>query len=363
MGNLDKLLKLMDFKELDLIILGGQPNISYFIGVPKPSGCLLIGWKDGYIELLTPLLDYDRVLKYAEGGGVRVVPYATYKVDPTYEVVPDPVSYVKSKVSRGFKVGTDLGYINFTLYRLISSLGGENVVNVTEDILKLRSIKDEVEVDSITNALRITEDALTKVLNELRPGMTELEIVGLLEDYLRRLGAEGTAFDTIVASGRNSAYPHALPSSKVMGDGDHLVIDVGAIFRSYCSDITRTVFVGGAPDEVPKLLDAVIEALEVAEDYVGPYVKVSDVDSAVRKVLSRYGYDRYFIHSSGHGVGIEVHEHPRIARGVDAELVPGMVVTLEPGVYLRDLCGVRVEDMVFITSSGRKVLNRLSHRI
>lgn len=362
MNNLSKLIKFVEFKGLDSALLCGQPNITYFLGLPKPSNCLLIveaGWS---AELLTPLLDYDRVSKQVSSLGVKVTPYTAYRVESQYEVVSDPLTYVKDKLSNSTKVGVDLNYINYMAYRLVSTLG-ERVVNIGNDLLGIRAIKEDVEVELISKALKITEDALLRVLNDLDVGDTELGVVGLLEKYLRDLGAEGVAFDTIVASGVNSAYPHAIPGSKNIAANEPIVIDVGAVFHTYASDLTRTTYVGSIPSEVSKMFEAIDEALSAAEDFVGPYVKVSEVDCKVRKVLSKYGFDKYFIHSTGHGVGVEVHEAPRIAQGVEEELKPGMVITLEPGAYIRDYYGVRLEDMVLITKSGRKVLNTLSHTL
>ncbi|MEM2206611.1 MAG: Xaa-Pro peptidase family protein [Sulfolobales archaeon] len=360
--NLNKLIKLLEFKGLNSVLICGQPNITYFLGLPKPSGCLLIVEIGGNAELLTPLLDYDRVLKYVGSRTVEVKPYTPYGIGSLYEVVSDPLTYVRDKLSTSPRVGVDLNYINYMTYRLVSALG-ERVVNISDDLLSIRAVKEDVEVGFISRALKVTEDALLKVLDDLSVGSTELEVVGLLEKYLRDLGAEGVAFDTIVASGFNSAYPHAIPSSRKIVAGEPIVIDVGAVFHTYASDLTRTVCVGSMPSEVSKILEAVDEALSVAEDFVGPYVRASEVDCRVRKVLSKYGLDKYFIHSTGHGVGVEVHEAPRIAQGVEEELKPGMVITLEPGTYIRDHYGVRLEDMVLITKSGRKVLNTLSHKL
>ncbi len=361
-GRLGKLFKLLELRGLDYIVLGGQPNITYFTGISKPSGCLLVMRGDGYTELLTPLLDYSRVLRSVRSNGVVVLPYTTYEVRTYSEVISDLITYVKSKLPNGVKVGVDLNYVNLTMYRLVSVLGGK-VTDISSDILSIRAIKDGHEINSIKEALRIAEDALVRLLSDLGQGVTELRAVGLLEKYLRDLGAHGVAFDTIVASGSNTAYPHALPSSKSVVSGEHVIVDLGAVFHSYSSDITRTVCVGNIPGEVSETLNAVEEALVVAEDYVGPYIRVSDVDSKIRDVLSRYGLEKHFTHSSGHGVGIEVHEVPRIAQGITEELKPGMVITLEPGVYVGDLYGVRIEDMVLITNSGREVMNRLSHKL
>ncbi|MCX8186744.1 MAG: Xaa-Pro peptidase family protein [Sulfolobales archaeon] len=359
MIRLNKLDELMESRKLDYIIICGQPNIAYLTNLVKPTGCLLIKGKDAGAEIITPLLEYERIFKQVRTDVIKVHPYSSYKVGYE-EVITDPIGYVRGKISKADKVGIDLGYINYSIYNLVTGIH-EKVVNISDDMQYMRCIKDESEIHLIETALRITEDALTKFVNEFFYGITELQAVGLLEKFMRDLGAEGVAFDTIVASGINTVYPHAVPSNKAVLENEHLIVDAGATYRSYSSDMTRTMLMG-ASSEVVKVFDVVEQALLAAEDYVAPYMKVSEVDGKVREVLRKYGVDKYFTHSSGHGLGLEVHEMPRIAQGVDMELKPGMVITLEPGVYIRGQYGIRIEDVVVITNSGRKILNKLSHR-
>jgi Xaa-Pro dipeptidase len=359
--NMSKLKGLMSSKGLESLIICGQPNITYFTGIPKPSGTLMLVVGDE-VMLLTPLLDYERVSKSIGTRDINVVPYSRYAVKAYVDYVEDLTGYVKKKLSGVSRLGIDLNYINYLIYGLVNALTVD-VVDVSGDIQLMRSVKEGYEVEFIRKALRISEEALMRTINELSYGVTELGVVGVLEKFMRDLGADGVAFDTIVASGVNSVYPHALPGNDVIQPNTPVVMDLGATYRSYSSDITRTVSLGRLPDEVFKVFEVVVEALVTAEDFVGPYVKVSEVDRRVREVLSRYGLDKYFIHSTGHGVGIEVHEHPRLAQGVDEVLRPGMVITLEPGVYIPGKFGVRVEDMVLITKSGREVLNKLQHRL
>jgi len=361
MINLNKLKELMSSKGLESVVICGQQNITYFTGIPKPSGTLMLIVNDE-VTLLTPLLDYERVSNSVSTQDINVVPYSTYPVKAYVDYVEDLIGYVRRRVSGISRLGIDLNYINYLIYRLIKTLTLD-VVDIGNDIQFMRSVKEGYEVEFIRNALRISEEALMRTINELSYGVTELGVVGVLEKFMRDLGADDLAFNTIVASGINSVYPHALPSSNVIQPNTPIIMDLGTIYRSYSSDITRTVSLGRLPNEVSKVFEVVVEALETVEDFVGPYVKVSEVDGRVREVLSRYGLDKYFIHSTGHGVGIEVHEYPRIAQGVNDVLKPGMVITLEPGVYIPGKFGVRVEDMVLITKSGREVLNTLQHKL
>lgn len=355
---LNKLIKVIDEVNVDAAVVIGQPNITYFTGVTRPEGGVLIVLKGGYVEFLIPVLEFYRVYDVIKGFNIELIPYSRYDVEFDVSVVKNVVDYIRGRLSGVTKVGIDLNYINYATYQLIKLLG-HDVVDLSRHILDVRAIKEEDEVKSITKALSITEEALVRAFNELKPKVSEAMFAGLLEMYMRYLGAEGLAFNTIVASGHNSSYPHALPTSKELGYGESIVIDLGAVYANYCSDITRTVYIGNPPNEVIKALEAVTTALSEVEDYVAPYVRVSEVDTLARKTLSKYGLSKYFIHSVGHGVGVEVHELPRIASGIDDTLKPGMVITLEPGVYVRGSYGVRVEDMILITNSGRKILNKL----
>ncbi len=357
MSTIKKLINLLEDLGLNVAVIFGQPNITYFTGISRSSGNILIAYNDGYIELLTPVVEYFRV-RDVSPPEVSVVPYSRYRLEFNEPLISDLLGYLRGKLSGASRVGIDLEYINYQAFQLIKSLNS-NVTDLSRHILDMRAIKDELEIELISNALRISEEALSKAVNELNPKVTELTFAGMLEMYIRSLGADDFAFATIVASGINSAYPHAAPTSKELGVGEPVIIDFGASYRGYSSDITRTLYVGDLPQDIARSIEAVNEALNEAEDAIVPYLKTSEVDSVVRKVLSKYGLHKYFIHSSGHGVGIEVHEPPRIALGSDEVLKPGMVVTVEPGIYIPHRYGVRIEDMVLITNSGRRVLNRL----
>jgi Xaa-Pro aminopeptidase len=224
-------------------------------------------------------------------------------------------------------------------------------------------VKDDEEISLMREAVRITEGALRKTLLDLKPGLREYEIAAMLEGSMRFMGADGYAFETIVASGPNGAFPHALPTSKEVVEGEEIVIDMGARFGGYCADMTRTPVLGKADKEIKSIIEALDEAVNEATDAVAPGVKVSDVDAIARKVLAKQGLDKYFIHSLGHGVGVEVHEPPRVAQGVNAVLEPGNVITIEPGVYINGKYGARIENMVLVTKSGHDVINSLPNLV
>jgi Xaa-Pro aminopeptidase len=225
---------------------------------------------------------------------------------------------------------------------------------------KLRAVKDDDEITTMRKAAALISEVFENNLSSIKPGTTELELAGTLELTMKRLGASGPSFETIVASGARSAWAHARPTAKVLRKGELVVIDQGAILYGYCSDMTRTVFLGRAPQKVRHLYRAVLEAQGAAKKAIRPGVTAGVVDAAARGVLKRYGLAKYFTHSTGHGLGLEVHEMPRIGRGEKFIIQKGMVLTVEPGVYLEGLGGIRIEDDVVVTENGSTDLTTAS---
>ena len=194
------------------------------------------------------------------------------------------------------------------------------------------------------------------VLPQIKPGISEIILAAEIEYEIKKRGGSGPSFDTIVASGPRSAWAHARPTSKLLRKNELVVLDQGAILRGYCSDLTRTVFLGRAPVKVRRLYNAVLEAQGAAREAIRPGVKAGEVDAAARQTLKRLRLAQYFTHGTGHGLGIEVHEMPRLGRGEETVLEEGMVVTIEPGVYIEGLGGIRIEDDVVVTSKGAEDL-------
>jgi Xaa-Pro aminopeptidase len=203
--------------------------------------------------------------------------------------------------------------------------------------------------------VQLASSIFSRLLTAIKPSATENDVAAELEYLARRAGAEKMSFDSIVASGQNSALPHARPTRRKIGRG-FVVLDYGVILAGYCSDMTRTVWVGPASGEARRIYSAVLEAQLAGIAAVGAGVECQAVDAAARDVLRKHKLDKYFTHSLGHGVGLEIHEAPRLAKGQTQKLKPGMVVTIEPGVYIPGKGGVRIEDMVLITKTGCEVL-------
>jgi Xaa-Pro aminopeptidase len=255
---------------------------------------------------------------------------------------------------RRLSVGFSSSHLTVAQMEALKGAAGHRVRFVTDAnaVEKLRAVKDSAELAYMAHAAKRISQVFEDALPLIKPGISEIELAGIFEFGMKRLGGAGPSFDTIVASGARSAWAHARPSYNALKKGELVVIDQGLIFVGYCSDMTRTVFIGSAPRKVRELYRAVLEAQEAAKSAIRPGVTAGAVDRAARAVLKRLGLAKYFTHSTGHGLGIEVHEMPRLGRGEEFVLQKDMVVTVEPGIYLQGLGGIRIEDDVVVTENG-----------
>jgi Xaa-Pro aminopeptidase len=227
-------------------------------------------------------------------------------------------------------------------------------------VARLREVKEAEEIALVRRAAKLGCALFEHVLEHLVPGTTEAEVALAIETEARRRGAEAMSFETIVASGKRSALPHGRASAAKLPRRGFVTLDFGVLREGYCSDMTRTVHLGRATARERGVYDSVLEAEQAGIAAVAPGVRCGEVDEAARSVLRKAKLDRWFSHSTGHGVGLEIHEGPRIAAKQEQVLEPGMVITIEPGVYLPGEFGVRIEDMVLVTETGREVLTKAS---
>jgi len=260
------------------------------------------------------------------------------------------------------RVGYESAHLTVRDFQLLAESDGGSPPPVewipTERLVEgIALIKDEGEIGAIAAAAAIADLVYAEVVSLIRPGVTEREIAVEIECRTRRRGGEGTAFPPIVASGLRAALPHAGPTDRRIAEGDMVIIDMGVVVRGYRSDLTRTVAVGSASERLREIYRIVAEAQAAAVDMVHPGIDGVELDAVARRIITEHGYGEAFGHNLGHGVGLRVHEGPSLSWRSTDVLAPGMVVTIEPGIYLPGWGGVRIEDLVVVTRHGRHVLS------
>lgn len=225
-------------------------------------------------------------------------------------------------------------------------------VNVEDELGDIRIIKTAYEIEQLRQAEHIGDLAFAEILEYLKPGVTELEIAARLEFSMKMHGASGNSFDPIVASGINSSMPHAVPSNKKLEKGDFVTLDFGCKYNGYCSDMTRTVVIGKATEKQKAIYGTVLKAQEAVLQYVKPGMTGKDIDAIARNIINEAGYEGCFGHGLGHGTGLNIHESPRASVKYEKMITSGMTLTVEPGIYIKDFGGVRIEDMIVFTEDG-----------
>jgi len=233
---------------------------------------------------------------------------------------------------------------------------GIKLIPKEETVESLRAVKDADEIKLIKHSIAITKSAFSQVCERIRPGLTCQKIAVLVDNLIRSKGGERTAFRTIAAIDPHSSHPHAVLTNEKLKKGSTLLIDMGAVYKGYNSDLTRVFFLGRITSKYHHIYNVLLKAQEKAIKKARPGAKISDIDKAARRFIEAKGYGKYFIHSLGHGVGLNIHEYPRISSKGKGRLRPGMVFTVEPGIYIPGWGGLRVEDMLLITNKGCEVL-------
>jgi Xaa-Pro aminopeptidase len=333
----------------DALLISHLPNIRYLCGFTGSAGFLLV--EEAGSVFFTDVR-YDTQAR-DEVKAAKVVIARKSVLQAVGEMLS-----ARRKRARGWTIGIEAEHCTLADKKRLNGLlpGGIRLRDSPAVVERLRVVKDADELARIRAAVVLGAKLFDRALEVIRPGVKETEVAAEMEYTARRAGAEEMSFPTIIASGARSALPHGRASEQPIQRGAFVVCDFGVILEGYCSDQTRTVWVGPAPADARDAYEAVREAQLAAVDAVKPGATAGEVDSAARKVLQKAGLGRYFTHSTGHGVGIDIHEAPRVAVGQKDILQPGMVITIEPGVYFPGKWGVRIEDMVAVTASGRDVL-------
>ncbi len=329
-------------EKLDGLLVADGYNLRYLSGFRGGCGYLFLTKERK--ALLTDSRYTTQAKEEAEGFEILEV-----SGDKPYEAWLKELFEQEGVSCLGFE---DKFMIYYQVERLREATGKREWRALGEKLNELRIIKTPEELACIQKAEAIGDEAFSYILGEIKPGVTEIEIAVLLESFMRRRGAEGVSFDTIVASGLHSAMPHAIPSQKMIEQGDFVTMDFGCVYEGYCSDMTRTVVVGKANEKQKKLYELVLEAQRKALDTIRGGLSGKEVDEAARAHIRGAGYGAYFGHGLGHSLGLYIHEEPRLSPKEERKLEPGMVMTVEPGVYLPGFGGVRIEDLVEIKEDG-----------
>ena len=346
-ARLSKLRSAIADENLDAIIITQPENRRYVSGFTGSSALLLITPTEAL--LATDFRYYEQVAR--ESPGFRLVKIESPKVGA---LLNDAIHEVGAK-----RVGFESQHVTFDTHLKWSEAAEGIAYAPTEGIVeKLRSVKEQDEIDTIRRAVAISDSAIKHIRETIRPGMTEKEVAWELEAYMRTHGAQQVAFETIAGSGPNGALPHVKPTDREVRVGEPIVMDLGARVDGYNSDVTRTLCIGEPDDRFREIYGIVLKAQLAAEEAIRPGMLGRDADAVARDVISDAGYGDYFGHSLGHGVGLAVHEKPGAGKSSEDELLPGCVVTVEPGIYIPDWGGVRIEDLVVVTDDGIEVLTQ-----
>lgn len=336
-------------RKISGLLVSSLPNIAYLTGFHGSAGAAFIGTSASILWV-----DPRYTLQASEqASGVEVVEVRGGLLKEAgrwmRENRPGPVGYEDTILTC-----REFGAVK-------KAVGPRQQWNPVGGLVEnLRAVKDALEVGWIRKAGELTAAVFEDVRAKIRPGTRESDLAAEIEYRMKRRGADGAAFETIVASGERTAWPHAHPSSKLLKKNDLVIVDLGAILAGYAADMTRTVFLGKPPARIRTLYNKVREAQECATQVVVKGRLTGDVDAAARKVLKASKLEQYFTHSTGHGVGLEIHEMPRVSRGAKTRLQRGCVITIEPGVYLEGLGGVRIEDTILVTDGKSENLTPAS---
>ena len=357
-SRLDRFRDLMARDDLDAFLVAVPENRYYLSGykaedmaLVESSGYLLVSASRQF--LLTDFRYQEEAA--AEAPDFELLIYT----EGLEQLLPDVFSSLGTQ-----RLGFEKDFLTFKRYldvesALLSVRPSAKAVPSEDLTQELRIIKDDEEIERIRRSLRLTEDVLNAIWGDLRVGMREQDVAWRIERQIREGGAESVSFPPIVASGPNGALPHAVPGSRVIAEGDGVILDLGSRVGQYCSDMTRTWIAGKPGDRLAEIYRIVREAQLAAQDAVRAGEESVAVDAVARGIIGSHGYGDFFGHGLGHGVGLAVHEKPGLRKRQPTVLQPNMVVTVEPGIYIPGYGGVRLENMVRVTENGCEVLNRM----
>ncbi|MCG3089045.1 M24 family metallopeptidase [Sporosarcina cyprini] len=342
---LAKLRDLLKEKELDALLVTNPYNRRYITGFTGTAGVAVISKEDAVF-----ITDF----RYTEQAAKQVSGFRIVKHEKT--IIEEVAEQVKSMNIH--TLGFEKDDVSFGMYELYKEKVNADLRPVSGMIETLRMVKTPEEIEILKQAAKIADDAFAHICTFIKPGVTELEVSNELEMFMRKQGAESSSFSTIVASGVRGALPHGVASDKVIESGDLVTLDYGALYNGYISDITRTVAVGEPSAQLKEIYEVTRVAQQLALEQIKPGMTGIEADAVARDYIKSKGYGDAFGHSTGHGIGLEVHEGPALSFRSETVLVPNMAVTVEPGIYLPGIGGVRIEDDIIMTETGNE---RLTH--
>jgi Xaa-Pro aminopeptidase len=338
------------FKEfsIDGLLITSEYNRRYMTGFTGTAGVAVIS--EDKAVFITDFRYTEQAAKEIEGFEI---------VQHTGPIIEEVANTVKKLGVN--KLGFEQDHLTYQAYTSYKqALSDSEFVPISGAVEKLRLIKSPAEIKILKEATEIADAAFKHILTYVKAGLKEIEVANELEFFMRKNGAISSSFDIIVASGYRSALPHGVASDKEIEKGDFVTLDFGAYYKGYCSDITRTFAVGEPSDELKKIYSTVLEAQIRGMNGIKPGMTGKEADALTRDYIKEQGYGEYFGHSTGHGLGMEVHEGPALSFRSDTILESGMVVTVEPGIYIAGLGGVRIEDDTVITETGNESLSHSS---
>lgn len=348
MSRVEKLRSAMKNEGIDGFLITSPYNLRYLTNFTGTTGLAVITLTNAYF--VTDFRYTEQAAKQAQ----------EYKIVKNTGPIFDEVAQLCQK--DGIKsLGFEEAFVSFAQYSQLEDLiKTSELVPISGMIEELREMKEDHEVETVRKACEIADKGIEHIWNTIKPGMTEIEVANQLDFYMRSLGATCVSFDTIVASGLRSAMPHGVASEKVIEKGDLITIDFGCYYDGYVSDETRTFAVGDPGQKLKDIYQIVLEANLKVIDAAKPGMSGIELDAIARDHIASFGYGEAFGHSTGHGIGLEIHEGPNVSFRADKRFVPGNIITDEPGIYLPGIGGVRIEDDLLITSTGNEVLTKSS---
>jgi Xaa-Pro dipeptidase len=340
----------MDRHSLDAMLITSPKHVYYLTGFatnPHERLLALVLPRGEEARLLVPALDYE-----AAQAASSVASIHTHQdTDNAYEILG------RLLPSGMAALGVEKDDLNVNRFEAVSAVASaSSYVDIGLPLREMRAVKIPEEVERMKRAVRLVEDVLRAGVSLVKPGVTEIELVAELEYRMKKLGADGPSFDTMVLTGPKTALPHGSPDERKVAEGELILFDLGVYADGYASDITRTFAVGEVSDELRRIYDAVLQGNLRAIEAIRPGVSLGSIDRAARDTIAAAGYGPYFNHRLGHGLGMDVHEYPSIHGKNEDAAIEGMTFTVEPGVYVPGVGGVRIEDDVLVTASGVEVL-------